>query len=260
MDFGTGWIVYAKATYEYNSNNLLVKETGQVLNPLTMILTNSNQTTYTYNADLTENQSIQQDWDSTSSSWVNSTRSTSSYNASKKVTSILYEDYQTPAWVNDSKTTFTYNTDGTYKETLDQKWNATASTWDNDSKDIFTINSNHGIDMILSQDWNTGSLQWINDSRTTFTYTLTGIEHRFFPDQQSVSVYPNPFTGEINIENSLANSVRFRIYNSTGQMVYSSVTNESKTRVNLNSLGKGTYFLILNSGNNEQSFKLLKIR
>jgi hypothetical protein len=45
-----------------------------------------------------------------------------------------------------------------------------------------------------------------------------------------------------------------------GQMVYSSVTSESKTRLNLNSFGKGTYFLKLNSGNNEQSIKLLKIR
>jgi hypothetical protein len=114
--------------------------------------------------------------------------------------------------------------------------------------------------MILSQKWNTGSLQWINTTRTTFTYITTGIEHRFLPGQQSVSVYPNPFTGEINIENSQANSFSFRIYNSTGQMVYSSATNESKIRVNLNSLGEGTYFLKLNSGNNEQSFKLLKIR
>jgi hypothetical protein len=50
----------------------------------------------------------------------------------------------------------------------------------------------------------------------------------------------------------------YRIFNSAGQMVSYSMADGLKTRLNLGSLSKGTYFLRAVSGNDQQTIKIIK--
>jgi hypothetical protein len=255
INMGTSWIGFSSTTYEYNASNQLIKETDKSLDYMSMTLVTSGQTTYTYNADGTENQTIDQRWDKTTSAWVNSYRNTYTY-SSKKVISYLEETYQGSAWINYYKTTFTWNGDK-YVETQDYKWNTTSNAWDNKYKSIVTYTGSN-ISQILTQVWDTNTSAWVSDSRMTFT-PVTGIEQTVLPGDNLAKVFPNPFTGEINIENGQLTSARYEVFNSTGEMVYSTIGVGPRTKLNLNSLGSGTYFLKMSSGNIQQTVKLMKI-
>ena len=257
MDIGMGWMVFSKTINEYNGNNQLIKETQQSYDFVSLALKNSYLRNYTYNADGTENQRIQQDWDANTSAWVISSRTTYTY-SSKKATSILYEEYQGGVWINDSKETFTYNSNGTYNEILDQSWIPATSTWKNNWKEIFSYSSGN-LSQIISQQWDTGSSSWVNDSRTSYT-PITSINQRFLPGENLVRVYPNPFTDEIIIDNNRFTSARYQVFNSAGLLVYSIIADGNRTRLNLNSLGSGTYYLKVNSGNQIKTIKMIKMR
>jgi len=254
MDIGMGWMAFFKTTSEYNSSNQLTKELEQsadLLNPT--VIKNSSQTLYTYNSDGLY-QSLQQEWNEGTSAWVNQFRSSYSY-ASKKVISVLEENFEGGGWVNSSKQTLSYNGEDLSQE-LDQKWNPQTSAWENDGKDMYTY-SGGNLHVILSQQWNKLSSAWVNESRTTFS-PITAILQQVMPDQPFVRVYPNPFREEITIETSREYLTSFRIFNSAGQMVSVFVADGLKTRLDLGSLSRGTYFLRAVSGNDQQTIKIIK--
>jgi|WetSurMetagenome_2_1015567.scaffolds.fasta_scaffold75690_2 hypothetical protein len=255
MNMGTSWIGFSSTTYEYNASNQLIKETDKSLDYMSMTLVTSGQTTYTYNADGTENQTIDQKWDKTTSAWINTYRNTYTY-SSKKVISYLEETYQGSVWINYYKTAITWNGDK-YVETQDYKWNTTTNVWENKYKDIVTY-SGSNISLVLNQAWDTKTSAWVNDSRMTYT-PVTGIEQPALAGENLARVYPNPFEGEINIESNGMTTTRYQVFNSAGQMVYSTVADRTRTRLNLNSLERGTYFLKMSSGNIQQTVKLMKI-
>ncbi|MCB9226242.1 MAG: T9SS type A sorting domain-containing protein [Chitinophagales bacterium] len=66
----------------------------------------------------------------------------------------------------------------------------------------------------------------------------------------NVSIYPNPTTGTINIENTASNSF-LEIYNILGNLVFTKAINTNSTSVNLlnNGISKGTYIIKLKSDN-----------
>lgn len=253
--FGAIWMDYNKNTYTY-SGNQLTSEVSQSFDFFSMQLKNSSQTTYSYNADGTENQSVDQTWNA-SGQWENSSRTTNTYNATKQITSILTERWVSNTWINDSKITNIYNPNGTLKESLDETW--TTDKWVNDLKDVFSYNTNGKLEIILTQEWKTDLNNWVNQSRTTFDVNITGIQPIELKGMHS-KVFPNPFEENLTIQHASPGEIGIDVFSITGQLVISFKMNSSVTTLNLGSLQKGVYFLKIKSAQNEQTFQLLKTK
>jgi hypothetical protein len=69
-------------------------------------------------------------------------------------------------------------------------------------------------------------------------------------------VYPNPATNMINVESNITMS-SIQIINHVGQVVSSSVVNDSKTTVNTSNLSAGYYFVKVNTEKGSRSIKFV---
>lgn len=81
-----------------------------------------------------------------------------------------------------------------------------------------------------------------------------------FEVSRNVDVYPNPSKGifNVNLDNSF-NEAELKVYNVTGQIVYTMSVNNSKGSVvlDLSHLQKGVYYLNITSGNSKANKELL---
>lgn len=245
-----GGFDFVKINYTYDTNDLLTTELTQALFP---IPTNSEQTTFTYNADGSENQQVVQTW---AGQWVNSVRSTNTYNPPKKLASTLKEMWQNEAWANSSRTTLTYNAKDSISESLEEIW--VNNAWVNSLKDTYSYNANGNLIMMVSQEWNSGTSGWDNKSRITYDYTTGVVPVELLGNRSKV--YPNPFEDQITIESGLLDEHSIRLFNAVGQLIQSIKTNESVTNLNLGGLDKGVYFMKIKTAKNEQTIQLLKAR
>lgn len=254
MNMGDSWMDFSKLTYTYNGQNQLTSQVTQIFSILTMQLVNSDQNTYSYNSNGTENQVISQKWNA-NNQWENDARYTNTYDNSKKVISDLNEKWVNNAWVNESRTSYTFNAAGLVQESIGQSWLENA--WVNTFKDDYTYNSKNDITEVITQQWNTSLSQWENDSRLTYTYDGTGVHSVELADQ-SLVVYPNPFAGQITILSELKGIHSIEVFNASGQLIYSVKTTENNFKLDLGGLKNGVY--LIKTPQNNQSIKVFKTK
>jgi hypothetical protein len=250
---------WALTTNTYNGSGQLIKEVDQQLDFFSGQMKNANQTTYTYNPDGTENQTIYQTWNILTGLWDYSSRMTNAYNGSKKISSTLTENFTSGVWTNSNKSSETYNADGSVKEVLNQNWNATGSNWLDNGKEAFSYFANGSINQILTTEWLAAQSIWGNQSRITFTYNSTSIiEPKVFGADQLL-VFPNPFTDVISIEFNSSKVSGFELYNSNGQLVRVFEKGQPLSNINLSYLKDGIYLIKAVSPESKQVIKLLKL-
>lgn len=63
------------------------------------------------------------------------------------------------------------------------------------------------------------------------------------------SVYPNPFNHEVTIELSSPEEIQITVYDNTGRLIYSDLTNALTTTLDLSALAVGNYQILLSSKN-----------
>ncbi len=262
MNMGMGWMDFSKTICTYNSNNVLTKEIYQGINWMTQKLEDQRQVLYEYHADGTELRNTTQKKDELSGNWVDDHRSSYTYitvNNTRVVGTMLDENFNNTLWVPEERSTLSYNSDGTIKEELFELWNPDLNAWENYWKHMASYMRGK-IHQIIAQEWNKDSRSWVNYTRSTFGYLSTGLDRLSMEDAFLGNVYPNPFTGKVLIEIQAGGTVNYMVFNSSGQLVHSAVSTGHRATLNLQSLGKGTYYLKATSGNKEQIVKLVKIR
>jgi hypothetical protein len=254
--FWDTWMDFTKDIYNYDSNGKLMSMVSQSLDFLSgMGLRNSNQTLFSYNEDGTENQIVDQIWN-TLNQWEDQSRTTNTYNNSKQLISDLSEKWEIDTWVNFSRSTYIYNANGTLKETIEEEWEE--GDWIKNGKNIFGFKENGDIESLVSQSWNVILNDWENQMRIRLEYT-TGIQPVELAEN-AAKVYPNPFIDQLTIENRELSDSRIEVFSSTGQLVNSFKTNKSVTTLNMGFLKKGVYFMKIRSPKNDQTIKLLKAK
>lgn len=155
------------------------------------------------------------------------------------------------------------------------------------SSDIFVLELNNSLSYVnhyLFQSTGTNNLPWISTNGDeailagSFQNTLdldptAGVFNvsasnydvflsRFTPtllsnnsfEEQTIFVYPNPFTNKLFIENNTY--INFEIYSILGTQVNKGVIMNNE--LNLSTLDKGIYFLRLIEGNNSTVFKIVR--
>jgi hypothetical protein len=86
--------------------------------------------------------------------------------------------------------------------------------------------------------------------------TCTGINN--LGGTSAVRVFPNPTTGEFNIELNTSAENTVIVTDVTGRVITSKVTNEQVVNVDLNNLANGIYYVKIQSENNSQVVKVVK--
>lgn len=87
-----------------------------------------------------------------------------------------------------------------------------------------------------------------------FNYNGVGVDENSSND---FYIYPNPSNGVFNINLAKKESTRFTVYNSLGQMVYQTTSNDVVNTIDLSNCNKGIYLLEINNGKSTQSRKLV---
>ena len=65
----------------------------------------------------------------------------------------------------------------------------------------------------------------------------------------SFSVYPNPFNHEVTIEISSPEDIQITVYDNTGRLIYTDLTNTLITTLDLSTLAVGNYQIVLSAKN-----------
>ena len=87
-------------------------------------------------------------------------------------------------------------------------------------------------------------------------YTATALATSGF-DKNNVSLFPNPATNLLFLENTTASSV-YKVYDVQGLVVISGATLERQTLIDINSLSQGMYMVVVQSGDRVQKMNFIK--
>lgn len=90
-----------------------------------------------------------------------------------------------------------------------------------------------------------------NTYHVHFYYSIDGVAEF---DDSSVSVYPNPTTGVLNVEAPMMQ--RIEVYNLLGQRVYESAVNGNTATVDLRGLGNGMLMMTIHTANGTVTKKI----
>lgn len=88
-------------------------------------------------------------------------------------------------------------------------------------------------------------------------YTATSIEEKNALSNV-ISVYPNPFNNQVNINNETNVNLDITILDITGKIVSSEKSNEKLISMNTNELAQGVYIVNIKSNNLSATYKLIK--
>jgi uncharacterized repeat protein (TIGR01451 family) len=77
-------------------------------------------------------------------------------------------------------------------------------------------------------------------------------------EQMQVKVYPNPTTGLVHIERGNTEQISILLFDNLGRVLLSRDSEQSLTQLNLSDLLPGIYYLSVNDGKRQSSFKVVK--
>lgn len=256
------WINTQISTYSYDSNNNLL--TGLVHSWRNDSWVNFQLYSYTYDSNNNLLTWMIHVWEN--DSWVNSSLYTYTYDSNNNRLAELYQDWQIDLWVNKSQQTCTYDSNNHLLTEILQLW--VNDSWVNHRK-FLMIYDEKGNGIL------TESFRWINESwqvtnnyiisfspirlyynnmqsifvtstfdKITASYIkvsdiVTGMEPSVTPELNAVSVYPNPTTGELKIENGELIIKNIRIFDMSGVSVF----NTHQTTFDISHLPAGLYFI-----------------
>ena len=144
---------------------------------------------------------------------------------------------------------------------------ASVSLHDNDSLTILTTKSRTAVDSfsLKTEGFPIGtSISYSKDTIANSGYKITLIVHGNIAalvnplDKSTISVYPNPTRGDVNISSSDAEIATIEILNLQGQSILRKNVRSTTTNINLNSLAPGVYYTKITTANGTKVQKLLK--
>ncbi|WP_010182514.1 T9SS type A sorting domain-containing protein [Aquimarina agarilytica] len=81
----------------------------------------------------------------------------------------------------------------------------------------------------------------------------------FEPNKTTLTFYPNPSKNSISFEGITSNSLTVKLYDISGNLVFTKIVTKNQKEISLNTISSGLYMLKLNSGKDEKISKFIKI-
>ena len=254
------WSSSTLYTYTYDSKNNLL--TWFIQTPYNNSWRNFSQYTYTYDSKNNMLTDFYQTWADDNSGWIDRVLYTYTYDSNNNMQSELHETASTKEfstftyninnnlleqfiqtsqngnWVNIRKITNTYDLQNNLLMYLREIWNN--NKWVNDLQMLWTYDENNNCTLVENSSFVEGSWHpidipmylYYNNMQSSYYYRAykvtaqyikvckpTSIEDFVLP---TISVYPNPTSGVLNITNQEQNIQLISIYNLSGIKLFES--------------------------------------
>jgi hypothetical protein len=233
-DNHSGWIDIVLFTYTYYSNNNRLTELCENYNSPT-----KEESTYTYDTGNNLKNQLTKIWQN--GNWVNESQTNYTYDSKNNLQEYLRESWQHNTWVNDLQKLWTYDENDNC--TLVENFSFPDGAW-----------NPVDIPMYLYYN-NMKSSYYYNAYKVTATYKEiakpTAIEDCIL---STISIYPNPTSGQINITNNEQSIQMISIYNSSGFQVL----NTRNTTFDISHLTAGIYFVQITTARGIITKKIVK--
>lgn len=104
----------------------------------------------------------------------------------------------------------------------------------------------------------TASTGCTNTASTSIVVSAcTGID-QLSTTPAALSVHPNPNSGEFTVELANGFEKQIRVMDITGRLIYTSISSQDKTTVDISSLSNGMYYVQIQSDNTVETMKVVK--
>ncbi len=157
---------------------------------------NSNKTDYTYNINNKINTELATNWSQALNSFTNNTRTSYTYNSTQSVSIMISEEFRNNSWSVVSKENYTYDANNYPISSLTQTKDRTTNLLKDTLKNMVTNNANGLPVQVVLQKFENG--QWVNTGRVNLTYTNTNLESTVIIETWSNNAWVN----EIKITNT----------------------------------------------------------
>ena len=245
----SAWLDRRQEIFTYDSNNNLLHYLHQFWND--SVWANSGQITYSYNNSNQLTSKVSQDcW--TSGLWMNIDSISYSYDENNNLSVELTDkwisdnsyDYE---WIDFEKILYTYDDTNKLTNYLLQRW--VDNNWKDYQQSSTGFDVNNFIISETNKTWGVMETSFGGDSTYYYFHTGTaGINDQTTPFQ-SLSIYPNPSSGQFTIS-SKSEITSVEIYNLVGERIYSDYNLNCKTikAFDLSGSPKGIYFVKVQNG------------
>lgn len=249
-------------------------------------------TSYTYDAAGRMTQSLTQDYDMSSASWLNNYQNIYSYDAAGRLVTAIWEYWNGNNWEIGNKDSMGYTGNATMY-TLMEGTNYSGGMPTSRYRNIFTLNALQNVDSIYSVVEDTSG-NWVPIARGKITYNSNQHATKYYEvtfddntntwntapsaiyrwhymattsvkdakKQQSnfVQYYPNPATQQLNLKiEQPKNGIRVSIYNLTGQLLQTLTQGATGlVQVDISALPAGTYIAEVSMNGQVQQSKFVK--
>lgn len=279
---GAGWDSIRRV-YTYNANGDILTDVNESYDFTAKAWIGVNRSARTYTPAGKEDTWSFAYYDKANSQWVTTFRATNTYNTAQQLTQSLTEEYFGGSWNNSSQTLFTYNTLGKLSTELYQVWNSIAfddanrysyvyngddlvsltteikytGSYLNSQQSTYLYNSQHQPTQETLKSWDNLNKQFVfkdYDRQVRFYYKdfSTGIATQT-TRASSLRVYPVPAGNELNVDVHFATPEHGNVMllDMTGSMVKQlnlPAATQHSQRIDVSSLPAGQYLAVLRAG------------
>ncbi len=149
-------------------------------------------------------------------------------------------------WLEFQRTTYQYNDQGKRTEVLQEVYDHFGQMWTKIARDTYAYDENGNRVNYTYQIWNEDNGGWENFYKFDNWWSFFEPASIFNPEKISLMVFPNPSSGAITVSIGEPFNQGFAtIFNSGGMAVKSSALYNQSTSLDLSSLPKGTYIVML---------------
>ncbi|UAM99673.1 T9SS type A sorting domain-containing protein [Polaribacter litorisediminis] len=255
---GSAWVNSYKIDLTY-TNNRLSGGTSYEWNGTDWVVSDDNaKITINYNANGTISSFDSDAWDGTN--WVSSDSTIFSYDGNNNLILQDGRSWNGTAWISEYKSEYSYDTNGnliTEKESYLENGSfvtryeqtATFNTAELISSYIHPFKDKTGIDYLTEPNGiinkiltKSGNSSGTTPNRTTYNYGEATASNKDF-NSLTFSVYPNPASSFLKVDDSSFSLKSMEIYNLIGQKLLST----TKNQMNIENLVDGVYLLKIES-------------
>lgn len=176
------WAIKTKGTYSYDGNCYLTNSLYQNWDVSSTSWINSSQSNYTNSTTGLQLETLSQQW--VAGSWVDDQHETRTYNSAGQMTSYLWEILENGIMAPAALSTLTYQPNGDRDNVTTQSWDASSNSWINSSRSVFSYENGNNT-LVTTQYWDDNLADWVSYQTETMVFNT---EHRMI-EQTIVSMW-----------------------------------------------------------------------
>lgn len=254
-----GGALSSALVYTYNGQDLILKASNLMLDPVTSLLYESGRTENTYvGTNLTESRNYTYDY--TGDSLYNNGINTYSYTNNKLMSEVYQNKVNASAsMVNSYRYTYAYDANDNPETATKENYNSANSQWDNNEEVSYGFNSGNYKTYENYELWIAINNAFRQNVERFYHYELKpniGVKET---EEVKISMFPNPTNSMLNVNFKNEEKVNFYVYSLDGKVVKSGVFTSSNNELSVQELPSGVYILQVAGNTTKGSYRFVKI-